>query len=117
MSGRTVAIAYESIRYLRRWGEPNVACHIAALPASFVNPGTSLAVIPRNRTSGDQAIAARFIGQKAVLADTSCGGAADCLAAPGASPAGVDCEQPAQNSTATAIALTAHGLNTDLIGV
>src|ERR1700736_5921038 len=92
---------------------------MAALPASFLNPGTSLAVRVTNSTSGLHSRADLYIGQKAVLALTIAGGPAGSFAAADSRLADgwVDGEQLARSSTATAIALTAHCLSTVLIVV
>jgi hypothetical protein len=90
---------------------------MAALPASFLNPGTSLGVSRIITRSGDQFRAEVYIGQKAVLAVTGTGGDVASVAALDSLAGLVDWEQPAKSSTATAIALTAHSLSAGLIGV
>src|SRR5665213_3496444 len=92
---------------------------MAALPSSFLNPGTSSDVSLNATTSVAQLRADVYIGQNAALAVTICGGPAAFVTASDALFAGgtVDCEQPAKSSTATVIALTAHCLNTALIEI
>src|ERR1019366_5311657 len=62
-------------------------------------------------------MAALYMGAKAVVAVTSCAGAAGDFAAPDSPFAGelVDCEQPARSSTAAATAPTEHRLSKALM--
>src|SRR5271156_2331326 len=92
---------------------------MAALPASFLNPGTSFGVSLSITISGVQCRPDVYIGQKAVLAVTGSGGPAGVLAVLDSSVTGVlvFSKQPAKSSIATAIALTAHCLSARLIGV
>src|SRR6202044_3203158 len=98
--------------------EANIASHIAALPASFLKPGTSFGVSLSITISVVQCRPAVYIGQKAVLAVTGSGGPAGGLAVLESSKTGVlvFSKQPARSSIATA-ALTAHCLSTVPIGI
>src|SRR3984893_6755467 len=91
---------------------------MAALPASFLNPGTSLGVSLSITISVLQCRAGVYMSQKAVLAVTGSGGPAGALAVLDSSVTGVlfFSRQPARSSIATN-ALTAHCLSTAPIGI
>src|SRR5271156_7233097 len=91
---------------------------MAALPASFLNPGTSIGVSLSITISVLQCRPDVYIGQKAVLAATGSGGPAGALAVLDSSVTGglVFSKQPARSNIATA-AITAHSLRTAPIGI
>src|SRR5579859_2155785 len=95
-----------------------MASHMAALPASFLNPGTSLGVTLIISMSVLQCRAGVYISQKAVLAVTGCGGPAGGFAVLDSSVTGalVFSRQPARSSIATT-ALTENFLNAAPIGI
>src|ERR1700748_2205304 len=84
---------------------------MAALPPSFLKPGTSFGVILSISTSVVQCRAGVYISQKAVLAVTGSGGPPEAGTFVSACTEGLlTCEQPASNRAATATALTTYCL-------